>query len=215
MVETLTDIWRYSPGKGPATVKWSPIARVLDHAPCDVLQIIDCCFAATATKTRGNRQDADDLLDSLREDAETSEYRGTNEYLASSSRDNIAHAGKYSSMVPFADELRKLAKQGKPFTVQEWYHCIDTEIVERNAKSTANTSNSDDRETRGYSSPAYKLQPKERLGHSIILKPKNSDLSQQQDSDAEGYVYARVKLVNGYETETVYFTKDQMRQQLP
>ena len=87
--------------------------------------------------------------------------------------------------------------------------------MERNEKSTANTSNYDDRETRGYSSQAYKLQPRERLGHSIILKPNDSDSSQQQDSDAEGYVYARVKLVNGRETETVYFTKDQMRQQLP
>jgi hypothetical protein len=146
---------------------------------------------------------------------ESSEYRGANEYLSSSSRDSVAHSGEYSSMIPFADELRKLAKQGNPFTVQEWFHCIDTEIVKRNKITTANTPNSDDRRTRGFSSPAHKIQPKERLDHSIILKPKNSDSSQQQDLNAEGCVYARVKLVNGHETEIVYFTEDQMRQQLP
>jgi hypothetical protein len=177
--------------------------------------ILDCCYAATASKARGNKKDTGALLDSINSDAESSEYRGTNEYLASSSRDSVAHAGEYSSMRPFAKELRKLAEQGKPFTVEEWHHSIDSAIHASNKITTSNTPNSDDRCTRGYSSPVRKIQPKERLGHSIILKPKNSDSSQQQDLDAEGYVYARVKLVDGQETETVYFTKDQMREQLP
>jgi len=196
-------------------VNWTPIARALDHAACDVLQILDCCFAATTAKALGNIRDAGALLDSIHDDSGSSEYRGTNEYLASSSRASVARAGEYSSMRPFATELRKLAEQGKAFTVQEWHHCIDTFIVASNARSTANTSNFDNRCIRGYSSPAYKLHPKERLGHSIILKPKSSGSSQQQDLDAEGYVYARVRLVNGHETETLYFTESQMKEQLP
>jgi len=193
-------------------VNWTPIARALDHAAFDALQILDCCFATTAAKALGNRQDAGALLDSIHDDAGSSDYRGTNEYLASSSRDSVAHAGEYSSMRPFATELRKLAEQGKAFTVQEWHHCIDTFVVASNARSMANTSNFDDRCIRGYSSPAYKLHPKERLGHTIILKPKSS--SPQQDLDAEGYVYARLRLVNGHETETLYFTESQMKEQL-
>lgn len=189
------------------------MARALDHAACDVLQILDCCFAATATKASRDKEDAEAILDSIHDDTESSEYRGINEYLASSSRDSEAHGGKYCSMGPFADQLRKLSQQEKAFTVQEWHHCIDSAIVESNAQSTA-TSNYRDRARRGYSSPAYKLHPKERLGNSIVLKPKNSD-SQRQDLEAEGYVYARVKLVNGYVTETVYFTEDQMKGQLP
>jgi hypothetical protein len=117
-----------SPKDGPAEVNWTPIARALDRAACDVLQILDCCYAATASKARGNKKDTGALLDSINSDAESSEYRGTNEYLASSSRDSVAHAGEYSSMRPFAKELRKLAEQGKPFTVEEWHHSIDSAI---------------------------------------------------------------------------------------
>jgi hypothetical protein len=196
-------------------VNWTPIARALDHAACDVLQILDCCFAGTAAKTgRLEKKDAGAILESIHDSTKSSEYGGINEYLASSSRDSEAHAGEFSSMRPFANELRRLAEQGKPFTVQEWHYCIDSAIVVSNAQSTANTSDNAIREIKGYSSPAYKLHPRELLSHSIVLKPKNSDSSQRQDLAAEGYVYARVKLVNGHETETVYFTASQIRKQL-
>jgi len=212
----MADIWTARPGDGSsAEVNWSRIARALDYAACDVLQILDCCFAATATKGRENKESAGALLDSIHDDAtKSSEYRGTNEYLASSSRDNRSHCGEYSSMRPFANELRKLAEGGKPFTVQEWYYAIDTAVVESNEITTANTTReTNKRATRGYASPAHKIQPKERARHSIILKPKSSGLSQQQDPDAEGHVYAKVKLVNGEETARVYFTESQMREQ--
>jgi hypothetical protein len=195
-------------------VNWSPIARDLDHAACDVLQILDCCFAATATKACANEEDAKALLEAIQDDAESSEYRGTNEYLASSSRDSKAHAGKYSSMGLFSTELRKLAVRGKTFTVESWYHDIDTAVVRSNEISTADPLSPRRRDKRGYSSPAHKIQPKERLEHSIIMQPKSLDSSRQRDLDAKGYVYARVNVVDGREAEIVYFTEDQMKEQL-
>jgi hypothetical protein len=196
-------------------VNWTPIARALDRAACDVLQILDCCYAGTATKSSGSHKGTEDRLDSIHEGTANSEYRGTNEYLASSSRDSQAHGGIYYSMQPFADALLKLAKEGKEFTVREWHHCIDTAIAASNKITTADPLSSSIRGKRGFSSPTHKIQPKERLEHSIILQPNSLDSSRQRDLDAEGYVYARVKVVDGRETETVYFTEDQMKEQLP
>jgi hypothetical protein len=203
-------------------VNWTPVASALGRAACDVLQILDCCYAATATKAsenkidtraHGNKEDTWALLESIDDDVECSGYRGTNEYLASSSRDG-AHGGGFYPMQPFVDELLKLAKRGKPFTVREWHHDIDTAVVRSNEISTADPLSPRLREKRGYSSPAHTIQPKERLEHSVIMQPKSLDSSRQRDLDAEGYVYARVKVVDGRETETVYFTEEQMKKQL-
>lgn len=196
-------------------MNWTPIARALNRAACDVLQILDCCYAATATKSSGSHKGTEDRLDSIHDGTANSEYRGTNEYLASSSRDSEAHGGIYYSMQPFAYELLKLTKQGKEFTVREWHHCIDTAIAASNKITTADPLSPSIRGKRRFSSPAHKIQPKERLEHSIILQPNGLDSSRQRDLDAEGYVYARVKVVDGRETETVYFTEDQMKEQLP
>jgi hypothetical protein len=196
-------------------VNWTPIARALDRAACDALQILDCCFAATATKASGSQRSTEERLDSIHDGTANSEYCGTNEYLSSSSRDSPSHGGKYHSMQPFADELLKLARQGKEFTVREWHHSIDSAIFALNQITTADPLSPSSRSDRGFSSPAHKIQPKERLEHSIILQPNSLDSSRQRDLDAEGYVYARVKVVDGRETETVYFTEDQMKERFP
>jgi hypothetical protein len=203
-----------NPRKSATKVNWTPIARDLDRAACDVLQILDCCYAATATKSSGGHKDTEDRLGSIHDGTANSDYRGTNEYLSSSSRDSEAHGGNFISMQPFADELLKLARKGKEFTVREWHHCIDSAIFELNKITTADPLSPKLREERGFSSPIHKIQPKERLEHSIILQPNSLDSSRQRDLDAEGDVYAKVRVVDGREAEIVYFTEEQMKKQL-
>ena len=98
--------------------------------------------------------------------------------------------------------------------MREWHHCIDSAIFALNQITTADPLSPKLRSDRGFSSPAHKIQPKERLEHSIIMQPKSLDSSRQRDLDAKGYVYARVNVVDGREAEIVYFTEDQMKEQL-
>lgn len=195
-------------------MNWTRIARELDAAACDVVQILDCCYAATGTKTRGVGNATDAMLGSLHNDTSRSDYVGINETLGSSSRDSEAATNEYASTPVFARILRSLAERKQAFTVREWHHDIDTWIKAENDKAMSIAGEFSNTTLPGFSSPFYKLHPKESLDHSIVLRPKTAGRPQPKGVGAEGYVYAMVKLIQGDETETTYFTEDKMREKL-
>jgi hypothetical protein len=171
---------------------------------------MDCCFAATATKARRERQSIDTIFNSIYSSTSKSEYLGKNEILASSSRDSEAHANDYASTHIFAKILRDLAEARQPFTVEKWWHRIDTMV----AKAWEIPSSSGSRTESGFSTPFRKIHPETMLGRSIVLKPKDTKPLQQQGTRADGYVYAKIKLIQGDERETLYLTEDQVRREL-
>ncbi|ROW14850.1 hypothetical protein VPNG_03825 [Cytospora leucostoma] len=113
------------------TVNWTEVVHELNKSPCDVLQILDCCHAATATK--GDKiQETTQLIGASNETTQAVEFEGRNETLASCGRDVDTHAGTWSSMPLFARVLADFVPENKlhpPFIqVDHWYHAIDSEV---------------------------------------------------------------------------------------
>lgn len=83
---------------GP-TLNWSELQPMLKRAPCDVLIVLDCCYAGTAGPDN---------------------VRGTKELLAACGMEVIAEAvNEYSFTRNLIDKLRSFG--ARPFTVSELY----------------------------------------------------------------------------------------------
>jgi hypothetical protein len=67
-------------------INWTKVVNKLDTAPCDVVQILDCCYGATAIKSKV--MDETKMLDHIHQKKPEAEYRGRNEILASCGRGN-------------------------------------------------------------------------------------------------------------------------------
>lgn len=182
--------------------------RMLDTAPCDVVQVLDCCFAATAVKS--GRHDETKLLDHIHKETPEAAYRGKNEILASCGRDSETAAGRNSSMPLFAEVLGALASKRMPLSVYSWFHEVDSEVVRRNTQNSAQGTPRPRHPPNWYYSPSWKYFPKEIWPRSIILKPKpTTDIAESVGTS--GYIYAKIKIEMGRPTGVSYHMDKDMR----
>jgi hypothetical protein len=213
-------------------INWTEIVKYLDRAPCNVLQILDCCYAATAVK--GEAQDEQKLdhepyqaiyaekngnnavFNLISKDTSETEYLGRNEILASTGRDNPTVSGRHASMYLFAEVLDELARQRAPFSVYSWFHEVDRQVVSKNSQYHRNNRHEerDDKPVQRdwYYTPFWKLHPKETWPRSIVLRPRAIESPLNQSSSKTEYVYAKIKVENGRPTGVEsYATAEQMR----
>ncbi|KAK6080206.1 tyrosine-protein phosphatase non-receptor type 6 [Seiridium cupressi] len=151
----------FASGSSYHTVNWTKIVRSLDAAPCDVLQILDCCFAGFGTK--GDAENDDLKRDPLKHlSIESKEFQGRNEILAACGRDTRTGAGENSSMKLFTQMFEKLASEQNSFTVHKWYHDIETEAGRRSSNRLR------------WSTPYWKMNPRADEPNGIRLTTKKA-----------------------------------------
>ncbi|CZR55521.1 uncharacterized protein PAC_05409 [Phialocephala subalpina] len=190
-------------------INWTKVVHKLDTAPCDVVQILDCCYGATAIKSKV--MDETKMLDHIHQKTPESEYRGRNEILASCGRDNETAAGSSASMPLFAEVLHTLASKNLPLSIYSWFHEIDSEVVRRNTQNIPDTQYPRWAQN-WYYSPSWKCHPKEIWPRSIVLRPKSATgISESQSSSASGYIYAKIKIEQGRPADVSYYTEEGTR----
>lgn len=190
-------------------IDWTKIVRKLDAAPCDILQVLDCCFGGTATKSKV-LQEAN-MLDHIHQATAVGDYQGTNEILASTGRDTEAPAGDFNSMRLFAEVLTQLAAEKEPISVYSWFYEVDSEAVRRNTRTLQTIQRNPRKAGKWWHGPSWKCHPKTLWPKSIILRPKSIvEPPRSQDSSDAGYVYAKIKIEHGRPTDVIYYTQKSM-----
>lgn len=114
---------------GEVSVDWTELVHGLNLARCDVVHILDCCYAAGGTKGYGETTQAgEDFYQAANSATKSDQVRGKNETLAACGRETRAPAGESSSMRLFANVLNELASERNDFSIDDWYHHIDAEV---------------------------------------------------------------------------------------
>lgn len=147
------------------TVDWTELTSELNRGDCDVVQILDCCYAAGATKGESlvsqETFQAEKLAQAANAATDVPEFQGRNETLAACGRDTKTAAGEHSSMKLFASVLHDLAKKQAEFSIHEWYSHIDTVVGGQ--------------PTRQWCTPYHKMNPPDQSQKSIVLRTKQGD----------------------------------------
>lgn len=105
---------RVNRGEGDtAQVDWNCVQPLLYEAPCDVAQILDCCYASNAIKTGP---------------------QGRNEILAACERNVTTPTGEYSYIRRFTVALKQLVNEAIPFSLFTLHERIKAETQKRNGK---------------------------------------------------------------------------------
>lgn len=145
------------------SVDWTEHVHELNHARCDVVQILDCCYAAGGTKGEGDKEEEISKINrAANSDTKSEQYFGKNETLAACARESKAPVGEGSSTRLFAKVLDKLAAAETDFSIDDWYHHIDTEV------SRAFSA----QERRKWCTPYRKMNPITYAQSSIRLRTK-------------------------------------------
>lgn len=158
-------------------VNWTKLAHELNVSPCDVLQVLDCCFAATATKGDNEKRTAE-LIGASNMTTQLAEFNGRNETLASCGRDYETWAGRLSSMPLFADVLSQFVPEGKSHpdfvTVDHWYHAIDSQVYKSMRLAAGGHA-------KFWRTPYRKMNPIHHCQDSIRLWTKSGVRAQKND----------------------------------
>lgn len=147
---------------------WTKVVQRLNVEECDVLQVLDCCYAGTGTKGEAERQ----MLRYPCMETDQDQFRGRNEILASCGRDDSAPSGTFASMRIFASELESLARQNNCFSVDHWYHAIDSHVHVSMVKARKDRSEAD--APRWHATPYRKMNPIIEAQNSIRLRRRTS-----------------------------------------
>jgi hypothetical protein len=142
-------------------VNWTDVTHTLNVADCDVIHVLDCCDALSATKGGGTEYNMQsEIAKEANLRTNESEYRGKNETLSAGARKERVPAGKASSMIVFADVLNEMAVKNVTITTHSWQQWIIREVGRKW------TEDGDAR----YAEPHYKMNPLHLVGQSINLQ---------------------------------------------
>ncbi|VTO86849.1 unnamed protein product [Fusarium graminearum] len=139
-------------------VNWTQITHTLNIADCDVVHVLDCCDALSATK--GSETVQSEIANEANLQTGDSEYHGKNETLAAGAREERVPAGKASSMKVFAEVLNEMAVKNIKITIHSWQQWIVAKV------GRVRTQNGDLR----YAEPHYKMNPLRYVEQSINLQ---------------------------------------------
>lgn len=143
------------------SVNWTEITHTLNIVNCDVVHVLDCCDALSATKgIESNKETQIEIAEAADWNTDDSEYQGINETLTAGGREQRVPAGPDSLMRVFATVLRKMAARKIPITVLSWHQYIVKEL-------------GDIRTRQGYSrhtEPHYKINPTHYAGAGQSIK---------------------------------------------
>ncbi|KAF4437383.1 hypothetical protein F53441_13060 [Fusarium austroafricanum] len=107
------------------SVNWTEVTHTLNVANCDVVHVLDCCDALSATKgIEAEKQTQVDMARAADLKTNDSEFQGINETLAAGAREERVPAGPDSSMKVFAMVLREMAVQKIPISIHSWQQHI-------------------------------------------------------------------------------------------
>lgn len=155
----LTDVYFGSGTSGDVQgVNWTQITHTLNIADCDVVHVLDCCDALSATK--GSETVQSEIAREANLHTGDSEYHGKNETLAAGAREERVPAGKASSMKVFAEVLNEMAVKNIKITIHSWQQWIVAKV------GRVRTQNGDLR----YAEPHYKMNPLRYVEQSINLQ---------------------------------------------
>lgn len=173
-------------------MSWSRIVdNLLDTSECDVAQILDCCYAATAAKAVTTSR---------------------NEILSACSREQTTFAGPASFTKIVISALKDLVKEGKPFSFQSLAQDVDS--------ATARINDSRKLFDR-IPTPHYNTLDRSVPPNLIILQPRagglrtspasNQESLAQTGKPAAAYVYAEIAVDDLLQkVSTIYLTKGQL-----
>ncbi|KAJ4007473.1 hypothetical protein NW766_010159 [Fusarium irregulare] len=161
MILSLTFISGSGSNGDSHSVNWTEITHTLNIANCDVVHVLDCCDALSATKgIESNKETQIEIAEAADWNTDDSEYQGINETLTAGGREQRVPAGPDSLMRVFATVLRKMAARKIPITVLSWHQYIVKEL-------------GDIRTRQGYSrhtEPHYKINPTHYAGAGQSIK---------------------------------------------
>jgi len=183
-------------------INWTKVVRELDAAPCDIVQILDCCYSATAIKSKG--------IDAIHEETLEAEYCGKNEILASCWRDNPTAAGRNSAMPLFAKVLGTLASKNIPLSVYSWFHEVDSEVVmPKHSKFSEYTKASIVSEL--VLQPILEMSPERNIAQEYYAKAEIcNEGSEIRSSSTSGYILAKIKIEHGRPIDIAYYVEEDM-----
>lgn len=175
-------------GRGDdSEINWNAVQPYLDEAPCDVAQILDCCYAGNAIKTKA---------------------QGRNEILAACGRDVTTPSGPNSYINGFTAVLTQIITEAKPFSLLTVHERIKAATKRRNddIERQSPQTQRNDAVLEPISLPVYKLIPES--SDSITLRPKvlaisrehdhmPNDEASQDDDGLLGCAYAKLAIHKG------------------
>ncbi|KAH7178904.1 hypothetical protein DER46DRAFT_496024 [Fusarium sp. MPI-SDFR-AT-0072] len=153
---------------GGQSVNWTEVTHTLNVAKCDVVHVLDCCDALSATKgIEAEKQTQIDMAKAAHLKTNDSEFHGINETLAAGAREERVPAGPNSSMKVFAMVLNEMALHNTAISILSWQQHIIAKVNELRTEQGRIR----------YAEPHYKMNPLRYIGKGIRLQVKQRRLT--------------------------------------